>query len=257
MIYEVLLTKTGCKIVIQGVSLSSLRGGFRQDGRSSSGYEQPPLFLQDPVKTIPIPAEILRTNHQIHNEATPILYGLNMFRFVATNTSCSFLCTIGNSISWLQHVELWGRRNVYARSRGSVMAEYLVHARNLKCLNLRIFEDVDCSTWVDGSDLANDLEPLLKALYDREKDVEQAIEIVSFGTHFQIRQHCNNDHSTLEDSCPEPKCREDRAKYKRIVTEFKARARVYLGVRPARRDTGRPKRTTARDIDYSSLGDSL
>lgn len=252
MIYKLLLTKPGHVVTIQGGKTRRIHGGFYPDDK----HWTTPNSYRTRFTTLPIATKILQASHQVHDEATAILYGANNFRIIAADTSCGFLKCIGTNNSLVQNIEIWAEQNNnYFRRRVSKVIKYLPEAKNLKRLGLRLFGSFYTTKWGNGSDLFEALKPLLNTLYDREKDVEKVIEVMEFHA-YQPRCPLHISHVNAEDPCTIRWCKESRAMFKSIVTDIGASTRNYLNFSPKRRNTGRPKRTTARDIDYSEQGDS-
>ncbi|KAF1348915.1 hypothetical protein BDV97DRAFT_399458 [Delphinella strobiligena] len=252
MIYKLLLTKPDHVIAIQGGR--RVRGGFYKDAVNHIGNETKPSHTHPGFKVLPIATGILRVSHQAHDESVVTLYGQNTFRILATDTSSSFLDSIGTNVSLLQRIQFWVEQNTRCRIRCESIAGDLPKARDLKRLELRFFTGYSLNTWRNGSNLFHVLKPLLKMSNDREKDVERAIGVVELFLN-QHRCPVDGQHPTDHDPCSYNLCKRESAEFNQTTTQFKTLARNYLKFGPERRDTGRPRRTTARIIDYSLLED--
>lgn len=255
MIYTLLLTEPDHVIAIQGGKNKRLRGGFYHVIQRHRHNESWPGYPYHDFKTLPVGTEVCKTNHRVHDEATAILYGQNTFRIIASDTSCDFLDDIGTNTSLLRYIEFWGEQNNYFRRRFGRMAEYLPEARNLKRLEIRFCKDVFSSRWGDGLDLFEVLKPFMKTVHDQEKDVEKVLGIIELRRSHRYNCPVVNLQPTTDQPCSNTHCEGSRAAFNQIITTFEAHARHYLTVGPERRDTGRPKRSTARTIDYSLLKD--
>ncbi|SMR60408.1 unnamed protein product [Zymoseptoria tritici ST99CH_1E4] len=122
--------------------------------------------------SVDLSVSILGTCRQIHDQATPMLYGLNSFVLEAGWDSQTFLHQIGPSVEFVRHVKL---HNIEVQVPVAAGLKLLSQAKALQ--TLQFGRSVRSS--FKAKDLAEALEPLMVALKKHQGE-ESAWDVVEF-----------------------------------------------------------------------------
>ena len=196
MIYVALLAPSGYVVDLLGAVLKTSKARVSKIGTTYRARSSPHLTLA---------TAILSVRKEIHEEASSVLYGCNLYRARHPAASQWFLKSIGSNIKYLRnyHFEASERFGSYGLPVGNpaMVSMSLTKATNLTRFNLdlrRLFYRSDRPK-VRAMSVIQELSPLLRALLDREEDLASILNIITFDGN----ERCiNHDLDLFSDDSP-------------------------------------------------------